>query len=358
MEGKRMRTSTCLLASLLVIGTSGLSCATEYPTGSTYALAYSSGRHFVTIGHTLHLIYADGPTVEEMKIWDLESRDGLHWTRQPLPAEPATYPVTHAWDDHGQLRVITASHGRRALTVLTPSTATTLLRWPEAGAVEAPEGSEQAMVFRSQIGNNKMRLWVRWSDGTINRLTTDAEEAGTGAGTSGQIHRVGQDWLVIWGANGIYASQYRAGRWTTERIEEQFNGVHDISAVVLGQTLWVAYLSGPYGDIMVRSWTAKDGWTPSVAAARTEVHSVNLWTDGTHLYLARILPAPRRLSVVRRDGETWHQIGLDIPIGTQGGYLWPCGTQFQGRTILAWAEEREEGRAHLCVQQIDESAHP
>lgn len=112
-----------------------------FPSSTTYALAYSSGRHFAVTGDVLHLIYADGAAKGTVHLWDAATTNGRRWTHRRLPAAPRTYAVVSTWAEEDDLFVATASHRNRQLTLVEPEGATRLFRRPGAWTVEAPNGT-------------------------------------------------------------------------------------------------------------------------------------------------------------------------------------------------------------------------
>lgn len=340
----RHRSARWTVARLVVAAALVFGCAAkgdDRVTHSPYALAYSSGRHLVVTGEVVRVVYTDGEFPDDVQVRELISRDGLRWIRQPLAGAPQTHVAVSVWEDRGGRVIGTASHRGRMLTLVGDGGPRAVYESPRPFAVEAPNGSAGGVVFRSRLDGDRMSLWVRWPDGRIERITGEAEEAFTAAGTSGQLQRVGGQDVVLWsGATTLQASWRRGRGWVSEVLDRRFSGVHDVSSVVHRGALWVAY-RGASGQLTVRRWVPVWGWRRMAVLGTTEVHATCLWSDGDHLYTVQMMQEPRRLRVWRSDGRSWRPVEREVPVQGQG-YLWPCGITFKGRQILAWLEPDAE----------------
>ena len=334
MAAVRGRPAAGLL--VLLVAVAGCGWFDAPPPVSAYGLAYSSGRHFAVTGPWVRLVYASGKEFDEAKLWELVSWDGIHWWRHRIATPKNLHVVSSVWVDQGRRLIAATAYRGTRLFIAGGVWPRAIRKFHDPFSAQAPNGSPEGIVFRSVLTGDRMRLWVRWPDGRIERVTTDAEEAETAAGTSGQLHRVAGRSVVLWSAaRALRASWRTAAGWVSEVVDPEFSGVHDVSAVVVDDALWVAYLAGP-GMLTVRHWTAREGWSDPHALGPSELHATCLWPDGRHLYAIQVAQNPRRLRVWRFDHE-WQAMAQEVPVAP-GSYLWACGTSFRRRQVLAWVE--------------------
>lgn len=142
------------------------------------------------------------------------------------------------------------------------------------------------------------RLGTQWGEPILVSSPTQYQRSAGYAGTSGTVFWPGGQMVVILSGDILYANfRTPGGGWRVHEIDAEYNGTHDWSGTVVGETLYVAYrgVSGPGkvsgwlktgGTMRWIQYNPNTGWSaPHDTNAPAAVHSsaMGIGPDGIPL---------------------------------------------------------------------------
>lgn len=363
----RWLTYGILVISILggVTGCAGTNTALLVGTAThSYALAYSIGRHVVEWPEDWwRVFYYDGTnvmvaTIHQRRVMGQPQRIS-HCSVAPVFSVRLVDGVIYIAYTDGNGIVAYLRAATREGAMLRLAEPLKIVSGQASFSVQAPSiamspEKRLTLVYRSTVGSpNRFPVhliqakdWfgTRWGDPIEVSTPTQCERSG--AGTSGAAFWPGGQLVVILAADVLYANVQTPSGWAPHVIDAEYRGVHDWSAAIVDETLYLAYRARretepdkTRGTIRWICYRPNRGWSDPVdTGIQTTLHSVALGVGPDGAILTFGYEERRGVWYAReRDSQIMVPMGPSDPHHIQ--YPWVTTPEYSTSAVsCAWTE--------------------